>query len=376
MSTTTEGPSPPLRRDAAPLAPGDPLPAWWAGLFEAAPDAAIFMSPWWMGTWLEVYGGQFECQWIRWRDGERVVAGCLLAFGPVRKQLIPMRAMYFNGTAERGHRGPLLEFNDVLAVPGYRDAVCADLAVLIRECRWDCLVLSGYASGSLLDQVSRSLPAALVRRDTRPAPYVDFAALGDTTFEASLNSNTASQIRRSQRLYEARSGPVTLHRAQTEPEALAYLEALARLHNARWESRGLEGSFANPARLAFHRRLIALLIPHKAIDLVRVAAGDADIGYLYNFTLRGKAYSFQSGFIYEQDPKLKPGLLSHRLIAEQYRRDGLREYDFLAGDSRYKRSLAKNERTLHWTTVYRDRPWIRALVWAWKIRQRVKEDGP
>ena len=35
---------------------GEPvLPGWWAPLFASGDDAAIFLSPWWMQSWLETY---------------------------------------------------------------------------------------------------------------------------------------------------------------------------------------------------------------------------------------------------------------------------------------------------------------------------------
>jgi CelD/BcsL family acetyltransferase involved in cellulose biosynthesis len=61
--------------------------------------------------------------------------------------------------------------------------------------------------------------------------------------------------------------------------------------------------------------------------------------------------------------------VTHELAIDHYRRAGEREYDFLAGDARYKRTLAKSFRTLHWTVVYRNAAWIR-LLFALRDRMR------
>jgi CelD/BcsL family acetyltransferase involved in cellulose biosynthesis len=144
---------------------------------------------------------------------------------------------------------------------------------------------------------------------------------------------------------------------------MQYFREMAILHNARWKSKGQDGSFSSPAVVDFHQRLIKRLWPGQTVDLVCVRGTRSIIGYLYNFIAQGKVYFFQSGFTYQDNSKLSPGLLTHSISIEHYRQRGFREYDMLAGDARYKRALAKDSRTLHWTVVYRDRIWIRAALW-------------
>jgi CelD/BcsL family acetyltransferase involved in cellulose biosynthesis len=207
-----------------------------------------------------------------------------------------------------------------------------------------------------------------VEREARPAPYVDLAALAGDDFETSLSGNSRSQIRRSRKLYSERSGPIALTSASTLEEALSWLRELARLHNARWEAKGMKGSFAHAAVLDFHERFIRRMWPLGSVDLVRVRAGDEDMGYLYNFLVEGKVLFFQSGFAYVDDARFKPGLLTHSFAIAHYLAKGMREYDFLAGDARYKRSLGKSLRTLYWSVVYRRNARNRVLLW---IRRRI-----
>jgi CelD/BcsL family acetyltransferase involved in cellulose biosynthesis len=62
-------------------------------------------------------------------------------------------------------------------------------------------------------------------------------------------------------------------------------------------------------------------------------------------------YSYQSGFNYEEDNRLKPGLVSHRVAIEHCLAAGDAVYDFLAGDDRYKRSLGTHGGRLFWLTL-------------------------
>ena len=49
----------------------------------------------------------------------------------------------------------------------------------------------------------------------------------------------------------------------------------------------------------------------------------------------GVISNYQSGFLYESDSQLKPGLVSHMLAIDHNLDSGARTYDFLAGDQRF-----------------------------------------
>lgn len=338
------------------------LPQWWAPLYEASCNRSIFLSGAWLQCWLEVYGDDFEGFWVRWEDNGVVVGGCLLLARTISRSCVRLRTLYLNATGEARARTPLAEFNAVLHLTGFDAVIAADLACLLAEMPWDRLLICGHEDSGILGSLIPGLPAALVERELEPAPFVDLAAIAGASFEASLSGNTRGQVRRSQRLYEQRSGPVTIERASTREQALQYFHELTRLSNARWRAKGETGSFSSPAVLDFHQRLLACSWSRQGIDLICIRAGTEVVGYLYNFTDRGKVYFFQSGFAYAAGAKLKPGLLTHFLAIEYYAGQGFQEYDFLAGDARYKRSLAKRHRDLFWTVVYRDRPSMRFLL--------------
>jgi CelD/BcsL family acetyltransferase involved in cellulose biosynthesis len=88
------------------------------------------------------------------------------------------------------------------------------------------------------------------------------------------------------------------------------------------------------------------------IDLLRVAAGNQVIGFLYNFRYRGRSLAYQSGFDYAGAGRHgKPGLTCHHEAIRFATSWGATRYDFLAGDDRYKRSLSDRAETLHWIVV-------------------------
>jgi len=66
---------------------------------------------------------------------------------------------------------------------------------------------------------------------------------------------------------------------------------------------------------------------------------------------RGVVTFYQSGLRYEDDNRLKPGLIAHSLAIQHYLDGKASEYDFLAGERgrvQYKQSLGSCKRQLMW----------------------------
>ena len=226
-----------------------------------------------------------------------------------------------------------IEYNNILAERSFADAiVVACLEALTHRLRHsDQLVLSGIDPDLELAACRTAGRAGLVTEvkvaDT--ARWIDFAKVRQKggNYRATLGRNTRQAVSRAMRLYAER-GPVELRIMETTSEALAAFDLLADFHQSRW---GRKGSFANPRFRPFHEELIARGVPMGAVRISRTLAGDQTIGVLYNFVHDGRVLNYQSGFLYERDGRLKPGLISHVLSIEDSIARGERGYDFLAG---------------------------------------------
>jgi CelD/BcsL family acetyltransferase involved in cellulose biosynthesis len=359
-----------MKRCASPLQPSCRVPAWWAPLHEASGSDSIFVSAEWMQTWLDAYGADFKGVWLHWEVDGAVVAGCLMVERTIRVKGIPFRTMFLNATGEAAEPTPLAEFNDVLHLPGHGSAVAASLAEFMRAGGCNRLLLSGHAQDGPAAAVAGLLCRDHVEHVAKPAPYVDIATLAGKPFVASLSGKIGMQVRRNLREYVQRLGELSVRRAADLPETLAYFEEMRELHLARWNSREQSTTLSAPVVVQFHRRLIESLFDSGQVDMLRVGSADQPIGFLYTFVVRGKVSMFQSGFAYEQESKWSPGMATLALAIEYYQARGLREYDFLAGDARYKRALSNGLRDIVWTTIYRDRAWIRLLLLGRQLRRQ------
>lgn len=229
---------------------------------------------------------------------------------------------------------PFVEHNGVLGGP-----MAAVLRAALHAWRPRRLLLSGVDDATL-GAIRSAAPLVRVIM-SRPAPFVELAR----DFLGGRSANTRQQLRRSDRAY----GAIAVQRADSRGEALEFLDQMAALHQARWTARGRPGAFAAPFFRRFHAALIERAMPRGEVDLLRITAGGAVVGILYNLRFRGQALAYQSGFDYPAaEGARRPGLTCHHAAIRWAAAAGLQRYDFLAGDDRYKRSLSDGAVQLHW----------------------------
>jgi CelD/BcsL family acetyltransferase involved in cellulose biosynthesis len=241
---------------------------------------------------------------------------------------------------------PYVEQNGVLAETGRADEV-TELCLRAVAPRHD-LVLSGVGE-PVLTVLRRA--ARLVRAfRSQASPFADLAALRATgeDYLAGRSANTRLQIRRSARFYE-RTGAIKVELADSAAAALAMLDEMAVLHQTAWTARGRPGCFSRPFFRRFHRELIMAAMPRGEVAMLKVTCGDTVVGLLYNFVYRRRMLAYQGGFGYAAaEPRAKPGLTCHHQAISFAIERELDTYDFLAGDDRYKRSLADRSHRQIW----------------------------
>ena len=327
-----------------PFAEAGDVETVWRDL-ERRSDAAFFLTWDWIGCWLRTSGAMAYLVTVR--DGARVVGMALLHPSRQRRHhLLGIDALMLHQLGDRAMDIITIEHNGILADRDH--AAVAKQAVIDHLARhhagaphWEEIHLGGLPAPEAL--IPQAAQAGLMTwyHSYKQSWAVDLGHLRGTgtAYLDTLSANTRYQIRRSIRLYAAR-GPLTATFAATVAEAMEYFDAMKGLHQEYWTARGKPGSFAFPYFEQFHRVLIAECLPKGTVELMRVSAGDEAIGYLYNFISDGWVCAYHTGFRYEADPKLKPGLVSHYLCIEHHLRNGARLYDFLAGNERYKANLA------------------------------------
>lgn len=337
---------------------GPALEVLWREL-EGRAHASFFQSWLWVGTWLECLPANIEAHLLKAeRSGTIVGLGVLVPRTVWRHGMLRSRALFLNATGDPHFDELTIEYNGFLAAAGTEREVAMSCVahLLAKKPDWDELFLPGLGDPDLLG----GLPpdgARVCERYRRRSHFMHLAELRDSGLDylASLGRPVRQQIRRSIREYE-KVGPLRLDEARDAAEALRYLRRLGELHQQHWEGKGRPGSFANRFFTRFHERLIERAFPAGGIQLLRVTAGEKEVGYLYNLVYRGQVYFYQSGLDYRMPGSgVRPGIVSHVLAIEHNLRQGHSTYDFSAGDDRYKRELSTSSRELAWQVVQRPR---------------------
>ncbi|WP_151448950.1 GNAT family N-acetyltransferase [Lacisediminimonas profundi] len=330
---------------------------------ETRADPSFFQSWSWIGCWL----AQTRLRPILLKasiEGQTVGLGIVHASWSWRNGWLPVKSLLLHESGDPRIDALYIEYNGFLVDRRWeRPVIESVLRHLMLQKRldgvgaWDELRLSGVppayaayaASASGIDLVVRLI-------DEQPASAIDLRALQDSgrTHLSCLSANTRYQIRRSLQHY-ARRGALSVTPAHDLAQALEFLDRLKSLHQATWVRRGKPGAFSNPFFERFHRDLIRRCHPQGGVELLRVSAGESEIGYLYNFIHRGWVGNYASGFVFEQDGKLKPGLVCLVSAARHHAQQGACVFDLMAGESRYKASLATSQTSLQWISLQRPR---------------------
>ncbi len=306
----------------------------WQAL-EGAADGGFFRSWAFLGCQAEArFAGARLLRAVR--DGQDV-ALALIGQGGGR--------FWLNQTGDPVADSLFIEHNGLLVRRGASDVIAPVLRFVCR--RAAPLVLSGVDTATL--QAARAAGWCALQQ-TRQAPFVEIGGQAKPYLDT-LSANARAQIRRSRRLY---GEGLCIEQAASCEQAISWLGEMVALHQESWRRRDRPGAFAETSIVEFHHTLIARAWPD-GVALLRVSARNVTVGILYNFVSNGRVLAYQSGFAYEADARLKPGLVCHSLAIEACVARGETIYDFLAGADRYKKTLAPSVENLHWAILHK--PW-------------------
>lgn len=341
----------------------DHIAALWKSVEEDAAHS-FFMSWQWIGCWLRETG--LRPNLLIARRAQRPVGLALLHRHPGRWAFWPP-PLHLTSAGNRAFDSIFIEYNGFLA--SATEAAAVELAFVgflnarsswcASDRGWVRLAMPGVSEAMRNLFADSSLSTRCTAR--RPSPWINLAEIRARQMQylQTRSRNFRHQVRRTIRLLEA-TGQLCLVRAGSLDDALETFDELKFLHQKQWREKNRPGAFAEPFFERFHRSLIRSAWPVGQIDLFRLRLGTATIGCLYNFVQGGNTYAYQSGFDLSRDVRHKPGLVSHALAIQHYLDRGFDRYLLLAGENRYKSSLATDSETLYWLVVRR--PGLLALA--------------
>jgi Acetyltransferase (GNAT) domain len=300
---------------------------------------SVFTSWMWISSWLQVIQGKvIQCEVFA---GSKMVGlGFFVEKLEYRFGIIPFRRLFLHRTGDHSKDRMCIEWNDLLICPGFETRV--RLAVIQESTRgkrgFDEVVFGFTGEGH---DLGISGPGFVPRIGlATPSPWLNLEKVRDVGYDAMLSHGTRAKIKRSLRSAEA-LGKINLRFAVSDQEAIEFYREAGPLHIKRFEEGepGRQSGYLNPTFVSFHEALIPTLFSKGNIEFVKIMAGDIVIAYMYFMIYRNVVYFYQSAINYSSIPKGQPGLLANYLCICEFAKRGYDKYDFLAGDSLYKRML-------------------------------------
>jgi CelD/BcsL family acetyltransferase involved in cellulose biosynthesis len=323
-------------------------PAWRALLANSSSNEPT-LSPEWLLTWWEVFGGlagRRLCV-IGFLDGNRLVG-----LAPLLRRRwrywpgLSFRRLEALGSGEDEADSVCSDYLNVLCEQGREQAV-SDAFVQgldgVHWGEWDELILP------MMDGASRFLPA--LRQTARQAglivqvrpvgesPYIPLPASWDEYLRR-LPGGDRYYLKRSLRDFERwAAGEARFHRVESANDLEQGKRILHELHHERWRGTG-SGVFRSARFLTFHDRLMSRLLERDALELLWLSVRGEPVAAMYNLRWAGKTWFYQCGRRVGLPPNIRVGVVLHAHAIRGAIEGGQREYDFLCGACRYKKQLA------------------------------------
>lgn len=323
----------------------------WEALLGRSSNDEIAAGHRWVLPWWEVYGAGRELRCIAFYEEKKLVGFMPMVLRKhVYRPHIPFRRLELIGSGEEEADETASDYIGLVAEENKeRDVVEAFVRTLEGELsgEWDELVLTAMngdqPTPELLRDALRKRGQEVVLETIDSCPFVRLPDTWDA-YVAMLKRKKRWQLRQVTKHFEEWAGhEAKLHRAKTPEEVAEATKVLHRLHASRW---GSPGVFGSPVFCRFHGLVMEQLLPNDSLDLGWLEAKGEPVAAFYNFRWNGKEYHYQSGRKVGLPDNVRVGIVMNAALIKQAIADGMKEYDFLAGESLYKTALAPTSRAL------------------------------
>ncbi len=322
----------------------------WDALVDNSRQRVYFLRWSWTVRWWRTYappGSRLFVITCRDRHG-RLVGLAPLYWRQHRTAGVPhARELRFLGT---GIGIRTSEYLDLVArEDGEAQVADAVAAFLHATDAWDHLSLEGIpASSAMLPPFARALGPAAWYSPCDRSHYID-TSTDWTTFLGTLTDTMRRHVGSyTRRLFQLHA--CAFERVTTPQGLESAMDALVRLHQARWISKGHPGSFSLSRFESFLRGAATASLGEGRLRLWTLRVDGHTAAALLGFFDAGRVHYFQSGF----DPEYKKYSLGNVLLGLCMRdcveAPDVSEFDFMGGDADHKK---------HWTRLHRDSVWLR-----------------
>ncbi len=338
------------------LADAEALRPDWEQLLERATQSELTQTPDWLLTWWRVFGATQgrELRIGLFHEGDRLVGlAPLLSRRHWYRSLLPFRRLEFLASGEPVEDSICSNYSNIIAAAGCEANVAQAFVAAVNADAfggWDEIVLPMMAGDTampeLLVQAFQATGFHAEAEVVAAAPYIALPSRWEDYLKA-LSKDHRHKIKRGLAAFDKWSGGTTELECITKPADLARgMEILVQLHHHRWASDGELGVFRSPFFLGFHDRVTRILAERGGVEFLILRARGEPIAASYNLIWNKKVHAYQTGRRMDLPSHLSPCRVLDALGLQRDIGLGRREFDMLADDTRFKRTLATGVRPL------------------------------
>lgn len=301
----------------------------WRELFDACPEAPIFLSWEWLSTWWRHFHDGRAPNVVTLADNGQIFAIAALMRDEARGRLAFMA------------RGETTDYADILTAPSHQEAAAAQLLdhLSVQREQGVSTCLEPVAEDSALLGLSRARADQFTADAIEPCPLVTLPGSWED-YLAQLSKKDRHELRRKLRRAET-AGDLT-HQVATRPDELPpALQNFYRLHQSSSDPR--KAQFLEPHLQTFFSDVAHALAQRGWLRLATLKLDGAAIASVLAFARGSTVALYNSGL----DPDyrwLSPGIAIIAYELQAAIAAGCTTYDFLRGDEPYKYDFGAHDR--------------------------------
>jgi len=303
----------------------------WNNALKKSRDNNIFLTWEWLSTWWKHYGKESHLMILLAEEQNKIIAIAPLMHSVYRVFGFKLRKIEFIGASKHS------DYSNFILTE--KKTECLKLFINYLNdypLKWNCLEFRGIPKTAESLNSLRMIGKDLYTFEERPCNICPYIPLPNSfeVFYKELDRKMRKELRRCLRRL-AEKCEVEFTRYDDIELLQDGMEALFELHQKRWRTKGLLGSFADPTFRNFLLDIAKCFTNNGWLNLSILTANSKPIASLFSFEYNERFYCYNLGF----DPaysKYSVGSLLFLRLIEDCIRKGLKEFDFLRGAEAYK----------------------------------------
>lgn len=303
----------------------------------------------WLSCWLDIV--KTKPHLFVFRKNQNVVGFCFIGFSKRSKLGINWQVAHLNQSGDQCIDQIWVEHNQLFVDDLYLDEFLCELTdVLYRSFNVREISISLASKPLKIESLCQN--AALHSKDitTSYVKNLPDDANPDTLLSL-LSKNTRSKLRGSIKKIEKQYGKLVVSAARNVEEQLQLFEQLGDHHKKKWGDTAEGSGFDNDSFVNFHSQLMH----HKGkTSVLAVHSGDILLGIAYFILNADHVFFYCSGINDDSSiQRFKPGYLLHIYCMQYFADKHYLVYDFLGGESQYKKSLSDNTYSMYSYQIFK-----------------------